>query len=213
METQRSRVFFCFGLCLWAACGANARAVEVRPARASAMQTQQQPRTRLTASDFPKHAGEFERREVHDFSQEGSAALGFVIGYHHPREVVVHLYVYDANKINIPDGDQSPEVREQIEKSSAEISVVESMGMVQSVERLGDKEVAIGDGQQVLKALGRSFRYIENRHEVKSYLYVTGYRKDFIKIRASYYYNPDTDAACDTAIQTFLANLGPILTR
>ena len=170
------------------------------------------PATRLVVNSFPDSIATFVHTNTLNYSQEAAdPGLGYSLTYRNPTGVTVSLYIYDDNKPNIADGHQSVQVRELLEKTTTEIRLAERLGAYRSVEQLGDSEVAIGAPQQGLKALARKFRYVVGGHEAMSHVYVTGYRKDFVKIRASYKYDPDNEAACALAIQQFLFELGPQL--
>ena len=149
---------------------------------------------------FPKAiAGiPFQNLEVYEAKHPG-----FGVGYLYENEdTQLDISVYDAGQENIAEGIFSEGVHLQYEEAKKQIVAIERQGFYKIIHVVTDDWIQVG-GQPFLY-----FSYLyENGLETKSsYLMLTGYDGNFLKIRLT------TDAGLDTQVfDAFMADFGQLV--
>lgn len=159
-------------------------------------------RTGLAFTDIPG----FERGDVHRYD---NPALGYSVGYSSKLGMGVTIYVYTFAVPDIPDGPFSAEVRGQIEQATRDILKKKSDGTYQKVEELAHEVVVLGEDAAAPKMRKAAFKTRYKDTDLVSYVYVTGHRGHFVKVRASM--RASNQAACEKAASQILRRLGQML--
>jgi hypothetical protein len=131
---------------------------------------------------FPDIDG-FQKGKINRYPQPG---LGYSIGYITPEKILATIYVYNGGLDKIPDGPGSEAVKQQILNAKGDIYELKKRGDYDTVTPRGDEkpqEVPLGKGA---KALRLSFEIGFDGQKLVSYIFVTGYKNHFVKIRFSY---------------------------
>jgi hypothetical protein len=143
--------------------------------------------------DLPKQVIGFARGRITD-NEPHQPGLGYTIAYHGPSGEQATVYVYDLGISGIPDGPLNAAVRAAFDQATtAAMAAAGLLDMtVELVDRYGTGN--LNDGAQYLCA---EFMIQTNSGTHKrSYLYLTGYKGKFVKIRATV---PTSDPTVATA--------------
>ena len=134
---------------------------------------------------FPKKVGPFECTEVKQFDEPG---MGFGIRLRLPStEVYVDFFVYDLQKVNIPNGVDSDVLKKHYNQVKSDITE----GMMRNagwkiVFKPNEDTVPLGDAKTAVKMLHATFRGTTiSSEDVETQLFLTGCRKKFIKVRCT----------------------------
>ena len=116
---------------------------------------------------------------------------GYGVGYLYENgETLLDISVFDRGKPVIQDGINSEEVHFQYEEAKQQIAAVEERGYYRIKEVISDDWIRVG----YQPFLYFSYKYDDGRHEKSSYLMLTAYDGNFLKIRLT------TDLTSDTQV-------------
>ncbi|MEW5725648.1 MAG: hypothetical protein AB1896_21240 [Thermodesulfobacteriota bacterium] len=163
-----------------------------------------EPRTGLV---FPDWLGTTSRLKVQEFDDP---RLGVTIFYQgHDPYAAINLYIYNMGYQTIPWGVSSPVIKDEFIRAAGEIAALEKMGRYQEVTREYDMEITIRTRGGPLPALLARYGFVTKETPTVSFLVLTGYRNNFLKIRYSFP-SQDEKRGLDQ-FQDFLSALGHIL--
>lgn len=159
-----------------------------RPVHIATVPPVQEQRTPYYSPDlgltFPATLAGLAIDSITDWEQK-RPGMGQSIAYVSP-QVKATIFIYTAGL---------PQIREGIESSSAQASFIQAMneifmaekwGFLTSASLLESNRVAIASAGKVITLLHAAFQLGEDGTERLSYLYVTGYRNRFVKLRLTY---------------------------
>lgn len=146
--------------------------------------------------DLPESLGGFARGQTRDYNQPG---LGWSVAYYDAGHDAATLYIYDLGVAGIPDGPDNDAVRQQFDQATGDVlratGALDRDG-VKLIERYG-----VGPGDKTLFYCSEFeiTRPPDGPHgggKERSYLYITGFRGQFVKVRITVRGNdPDNPAA------------------
>ena len=116
--------------------------------------------------------------------------------------IKVDVYIYDNRLSSILDGTGTPLISQHFEQVVSDIYAQEKY---RSVEKLSEEETYILS----YPALSATFSYFQDDIERVSYIYLTGYKNHFFKIRFTYYKSAETYG--EETLSKFLDEIGKIL--
>lgn len=132
--------------------------------------------------EFPEIEG-WKRSEVTKYP---TPELGYSISYDSPEVGRATIYLYDLGLNNISDDVNSDVLKKEIARTKGEIIQVGQMGYYQDVKELKSDVVNLGGQTGKMKSHHAVFNYSMRGNPLISEIYVLGYKKHFIKIRATY---------------------------
>ncbi len=148
----------------------------------------------------------FERLDTHHFKGRG---LGYSVDYRSKSGIRISVYVYDFELPEIPDGPFSPLIKQQYENSKRDIIQAKEQGAYQEAEELANEVIVLGEDDEAPKLRKATFRVRRSDKDWISYIYLTGYKKHFLKVRSTL--PADNRAACEKEAAAVLAQLGKML--
>lgn len=152
---------------------------------------------------FPEKITGLENVKVTDYEAK-NPGLGVGVSYRSPT-IKADVYLYTEALPSIPDGVESPLITQHFQQICGDIYTLEKIGAYHSVERLSEGKVSLGTHV----ALSASFSYFQDGVEQLSYIYLTGYKNHFLKIRFTYH--KSTESNGKTSLNTFLGRIGELL--
>jgi hypothetical protein len=159
-------------------------------------------KTGLEYTDVPG----FERLDVHRFEQAG---LGYSIDYRAAGGVRVSLYVFDFGLKEIPDGPFSPVARQVFDQAKGDIRRAKEQGIYQDAVELSNEVVLLGDDAEGPLLRKATFQLRRNDADHVSYIYVTGHKNHFFKVRVTL--PADDQAAHEKLAARLLTRVGEML--
>jgi hypothetical protein len=118
------------------------------------------------------------------------ASLGFSVRYQNVREVWGDVYVYTAGVKKVPEGAHSREVTQQLQSAERDILTVVKRGIYSGFVRRSSGRVRVGNWHFLRGAYYYSIRGVP----VGSFIFVTGSRGHFIKVRFTYFKQYESSA-------------------
>jgi hypothetical protein len=162
-----------------------------------------------TGISFPVLLGEMKRGEVTNF-EENQRGLGLGVSYSATNVAVADVFVYDLGLKTIPDDLRSKQVLSHFSQVKGDIGRT-----YQSVQQLSENvsSTARAGSDSMFRALSAHFSYIHPNDggERRSYIYLTVYNDNFVKVRFSYRKENETEAR--KLLPTFLNDLGRLLVK
>jgi hypothetical protein len=160
-----------------------------------------------TGITFPDKIGSLTRAEIAEFPHK---ELGTALRYSGPDGVTADVFIYDMGTSKIPDGPESEVVKEQLQLAAKNVASMVQHGRYASVKEQKEEVVQLGKVETGWNALSKCFVIeVASREWKKSYLLVTGYRNQFLKIR--YTYPLKDEARGDELFRQFVSELGTCL--
>ena len=140
---------------------------------------------RNSGFNLPATAAGFQRGKVTD-NETQNPGLGFTISYHLPSEAVANVYVYTGGQQSIPTDPMSPIVRAEFEQAKSDILATEGhldRKKVSLIEQYG-----VGSPAKGVRLLCAEFEILKASGGLEwSFLCLTAYRGQFLKIRVTPY--------------------------
>ena len=158
---------------------------------------------RPTGILFPEKIMGLENVRVTDY-EASYPGFGVGVSYRSPT-IKADVYLYTGGLPSIPDGVESTLVTQHFQQICGDIYTLEKSGSYHSVERLSEGKVSLGTHV----ALSASFSYFQDGVEQVSYIYLTGYKNHFLKIRFTYHKSAESNGK--TSLNTFLGRIGELL--
>jgi hypothetical protein len=145
--------------------------------------------------DFPSEINGFARGDIID-NEAGHPGLGYTVAYHGPRAgAEATVYVYDLGIRDIPDGPSNAVARQAFDQAARDVLATE--GYVGRVKiTMVDRYVAESRAGEAQFLCAEFVFQMADGSAQRSYLYLTGARSKFLKIRATL---PASDATMTTA--------------
>ena len=144
----------------------------------------------------------FKREDVHRYDK---AALGYSVEYNSEAGVRITIYVYDFGLKEIPTGPFSPIIRQQSLRARGDIYRAKEKGSYQDVKDMWSGIVMLGDNERAPLIRKLSFTLRRDDQDHRSELYLTGFKKHFLKIRVTF--PSEKEAEChDDGQETTLEN-------
>ena len=100
--------------------------------------------------------------------------------------IYADFYIYNLGIKSIPDGSNTKEIHDQWKQAEDDIYTLEKQGKYLSVKKLYEASALLGMDRNAPTALRADFSYTSNGTKKLSYLYLLGYKKNFIKIRFTF---------------------------
>jgi hypothetical protein len=148
---------------------------------------------------FPEMIGPFVRGEVTDY-ESTSSGLGYSIAYDSPLGAAT-VYIYDKNLFDIPEGPTGDLIRDEFDNGTNEVleAVVTSPSAnIQLIERYGTGEPDTGP-----EFLCAEFEISDEDRGRRTFLFLTGHKDKFIKLRISLNSNDDSEPTARNFADTF----------
>ncbi|HBC87745.1 MAG TPA: hypothetical protein DCZ94_12380 [Lentisphaeria bacterium] len=114
--------------------------------------------------------------------EKKNKGLGVGLSYRAPG-INADIYVYDFRIKDILDGTNSETVKKHFEEVSGDIYQYEKMKKYKDVKALGEMEKKNMAG---IDFLCRKFTYSSEGKDKESFIYLTGYKGNFLKIRITH---------------------------
>jgi hypothetical protein len=152
---------------------------------------------RVLGFDFPSEINDFTRGDIID-NELKHPGLGYTIAYHGPQAgEEATVYVYDLGIRNIPDGPLNTAARQAFDQAAGDVLATEGYpGLGRVKVSMVDQYVAnSGAGEAQFLCAEFVFQMADGSAQ-RSYLYLTGARSKFLKIRTTL---PTSDATITTA--------------
>ncbi len=157
-----------------------------------------EPRTGLR---FPAQLASLKRLYVRPYTTEGSE--GVCIGYGGPAQATV--YVYSRAGVVPPDGGESEEVASELQEALAAVRDLEANGLYHKVTEYDAEPEVLGQSPSGLSWGRVAFSAYTQGAVLMSFIFVTGFRNHFLKLRIS------TGAPDDPCVMAFASAMGDFL--
>lgn len=159
---------------------------------------------------FPESLLDFRRISYRDYEPD-SPGLGFSVGYRNPI-LIVTVYLYDRKADDIGNGTDTPAVAGEFEQSFAELKAAVEQGVYRDGGRfqVTDRGEILATPDMPVAFRYLAFELIGEQSRRRSYLFLTGLRGKFLKLRITAAPNA---ANVDDQTRSFLKVLGEELTR
>ena len=160
-----------------------------------------------TGISFPVRLGPFTLIGVQKYDDPG---LGTAVKYQRNETLnALTLYLYDLGLKDIPSGNGSAAVSEQFSNARNEVRRAKEMGYYQEVELLYEDNLKLETAGGPLTFSLVCFSITTNNIRHKSYLLVTGYGNQFLKIRSTF--PEELQEEGDRSLSIFLEELGRLM--
>ncbi|GEM_PF-881322 len=130
---------------------------------------------------FPEKVGNLVLVDHTDFENK-TPGLGESLSYRAPG-INADLYVYDFKIKDIPDGADSEVLKKHFAQVAGDIFQFEKMGKYKNVKTVVATEKQTVSG---MECLWEKFSFNSQGKDKESYLYLTGYKGKFFKIRVTH---------------------------
>lgn len=166
-------------------------------------------RDKPTGLTFPETIGDMQLDKITDFEKD-HPGLGLGIGYHHRAlNIYADVYVYNLKMKDIPDGSDNRAVNQQWKQSESDIATQTQKGVYQNLVLIKERSQLLGSSPGAPTALLTEYTYSQKDIPKVSYLYITGYKKNFVKIRFTYPTVAKTEG--EKSLEAFLDEMGKLL--
>jgi hypothetical protein len=119
------------------------------------------------------------------------------------------VYTYNLHYVDIPDGTDSSMVSKEFEKTINDVYTAEWLGVCQSVKTLSRSEIVLGSPSSELSVLRAHLAFELDDTGFNSFVFLTGYRNRFLKIRVTY--PRESEKKAKKTLERFLYDLGMFL--
>lgn len=160
--------------------------------------------TGLEFADIPG----FQRDKVHRYDSPG---LGYDVTYHSKQGVRCTIYVFNLGISNISQGPSGDAVKKHFEQAKADIAAAQKQGLHQSATEISSDIVVLGDADDAPRMRRSQFKIRRFDKDWISYIYLTGYKKRFLKIRCTL--PADKQAEAEKEFARILDRLETMLTK
>lgn len=119
---------------------------------------------------------------VRDYEKD-HPGLGAGLSYRHDQQIIrVDVFIYDKKVPTIPDG-AAGIVETELKNAIGDIYTLEKRGNYRNVSMITQKEIVpVGTGS----FLHSLVTFFQNNAKWTSHIYITGYKKNFMKLRITY---------------------------
>ena len=168
-------------------------------------------RDRPTGLSFPDQLGGMTRGEATEFEKD-HPGLGVGILYRSPNPAIyADIYIYNLGIKSIPTGSNTKEIHDQWKQAEGDIYTLEKQGKYKSVKKLYEASTLLGMDRNAPTALRADFSYASLGTKKLSYLYLLGYKNNFIKIRFTF---PDTlKTEGEKIMRDFTTEFGKLISK
>jgi hypothetical protein len=156
---------------------------------------------------FPQKLGGFAKFRGIEY---GNEKLGVSVRYM-KGNTKADVYIYNMGMNKVPTGGRSSLMMKCFSRAVNDIFLAEKKGFYQNVEVLFRKEITVKTGIGALGFLCAGLSYKEKHIPRFSYLLLSGYDNNFIKIRFTFHENEKKTGAGEKSLKEFLSGLGSIL--
>ncbi len=132
---------------------------------------------------FPARLGAADLLGHKRYPQPG---LGVSVRYVTAAKLKVDIFVYNGSNPRIPDGADAPVVVAEASHALREIREVARAGHYANLREIRDDDAVFGLGGAKTDFRRVTFVFDQSGAAYDSELYITGYRRNFIKVRATY---------------------------
>jgi len=134
---------------------------------------------------FPDRLAGLEKKaDITDFEPD-YPGFGISVGYNGPG-ITVTVYLYTLGIKRIPAGPDSSILKEELQHAEGDITTMEERGSYANVKKISEGKAPLNVNGSGPVALYAYYRYTQNGESRVSYLYLTGFRNHFLKIRFTY---------------------------
>lgn len=126
---------------------------------------------------FPVQLGNFQLISIHDFNRN-TPGLGSGFSYR-GQNSKLEFYIYDWENPIVPDGVDSPTVKQAHDKAIIDVQRAAATQFYQNFQTLKTEQILIADHPY----LHTSFSYKEDGHAKESHLLVSGFNTQIFKVR------------------------------
>jgi hypothetical protein len=156
---------------------------------------------------LPETLGKFKRTKVIDNESE-NPGLGTTVYYNTPG-LKATLYIYNMGKKSIADGIDSPFIKDSFEGAKNDVKEAARLGYYKLTSGMSSRSSYLILESKSVPVLAAEFSYQDKGQEFLSWLYMTGYKNQIIKLRVSHF-KADKDLA-DPIHQDFLKAVANLL--
>ena len=136
-----------------------------------------------TGITFPPELGICKKVGVQVYREK---RLGISVRYIGPDYFKADIYIYNGGHTDISDGIESQVVTSMNHQARQDITTAQTLGYYQDVEIVEKTELTFAAGDFSLPALFTLCRFTAHDQEVHSYLVLTGFRGNFLKVRCTF---------------------------
>jgi hypothetical protein len=154
---------------------------------------------------FPRTLGDFQLAGLISFPDPRA---GFALRYS-VSEIRVDVYIYDAGLSSVPEGTSSSTVIQEFSQTAVGLQRAHA-GLLEGTMNLSDQR-HFGAESKVLRMLSADFVFTHQGRRYQGFVWVTGYRGRFLKVRASYPLL--REASQEDPIRNFGMGLAELLVR
>ncbi len=148
---------------------------------------------------FPEELAGMTRGKIRDLETD-FPGYGLSVGYSAPR-INATIYIYNLERDEIKDGAGTDFINLYFMQLIEDIYAIEERGFYSSVNKLSESVTFLGTGDDSQQFLKASFEYVQQKVKRRSYMYLTGSRNHFFKIRYTYHASAIADA--EKMLQSF----------
>jgi len=148
-----------------------------------------------------------ERTKAHRYEEPG---LGYDVTYRSKLGLRCTIYVYTLGQANISEGPFGADIRQQLQQAKGDIVSAHKQGIYQKAEEISGDIVVLGESDNAPRIHRSRFRLRRFDKDWVSYIYLTGYKKHFVKLRCTL--PSEQQAECEKELAKVLARLGVMLT-
>lgn len=156
---------------------------------------------------LPETMGNFKRTKVIDNELE-NPGLETTVYYNTPG-MKATLYIYNMGKKNIANGIDSQFIKDSFEGAKNDVKEAARLEYYKLTSELSSRSSHLILESKCIPVLVAEFSYQDKGQEFSSWLYMTGYKNQIIKLRVSHY-KADKDLA-DPIHQDFLKAVANLL--
>lgn len=156
---------------------------------------------------FPQKLGGFEKLRAVEYESE---KLGVSVRYM-KGSTKADIYIYNMGRKSVPPGSRSEVMMKCFTQAVNDIFLAEKRGFYSGVEVLFRKEVLIKTANGPLNFLCAGLDYKEKDIPRISYLLMSGYENNFIKIRFTFHEKEKKTGKGEKSLKKFLGAFGELL--
>ena len=139
----------------------------------------------VTLEDLAVNFPEVENWEQSEIQKYPTEDLGFSVNYESREGGRVTIYVYKGGQEKIPDDISDKVIKNEFNKSKAEIEKIAAMGYYENLKEVKNETVTLGGKSGKIKALRTLYNFSARDQNLASEIYIFGHKNRFIKIRAT----------------------------
>jgi hypothetical protein len=148
------------------------------------------------ASQFvlPESLGGMVRTSAFDYEQRfPGLGVSFKYQTHNP-EVFADIYIFNNNRMAIPEGVDDPLVRRMFDSAIGEVRGMGEAGRYADMALIGTDDITLGEAIGARRVLRARFSYVLPGGPVYSHIYALAARNFFVKMRITYRQDHATEA-------------------